>query len=185
MKIADFFVSLGFDLKGKENVDQAQTSVLHLENASLKLLAGVTAVNTAFYAMMTLAVDTGVALQRFALTTGISSTELQQWQLMAVKGNVAAGKIAESIMAIQKAQAALMFGDSSAASPWILLGIDPRQDPMKMLEQLQKRIVGMNPAIAGKILGDMGLSQDLYYLMKQQNFGRGGLDRRLDRVSRA
>lgn len=117
MKIADFFVALGFEVKGKEEVDKTDQAVGKLEFSSLKLLAGVTALNAAFYAMMTTAVDAGVALQKFALTTGLSSEELQKWQLTAVRGNVAAAQMAEAIGAVQKARAAIAFGNAEAAAP--------------------------------------------------------------------
>lgn len=175
MKIADFFIALGFQVKGKEDVDKADQSVQKLEFSSLKLLAGVTAVNAAFYAMITKAVEAGVSLQRFALTTGLSTDELQRWQLTAVRGNVAAGTMVQAIDAIQKARAALAFGDTEPSAPWMLLGLDPREDPIKVLQKLQEQIVRLDPAIAKNVLGRLGLSEDLYYLMRQPNFGKSSL----------
>lgn len=179
MKIADFFIALGFEVKGKEDVEKVDQAVGNLEFKSLKLLAGVTALNAAFYAMIAKAVEAGVTLQKFALTTGLSTDELQRWQLTAVRGNVAAASMAQALGAIQKARAAIAFGNAEAAAPWMLLGIDPRQDPFKVLEQLRQQVLKLDPAIARQKLSEMGFSDDILYLMRQPGFGRGNLAKNL------
>lgn len=180
MKIADFFIALGFDIKGAPDVDKAQQSVQKLELGSIKLLAVVGGLNAAFYAMMTKAVEAGTALQKFALTTGLSTDELQKWELAAAKGNVAAGEMTNAIGAIQKARAAIAFGNAEAAAPWMLLGIDPRQDPFKVLEQLRLQVLKLDPAIAKQKLSEMGFGDNMLYLMKQPGFGqRGANDQRM------
>ncbi len=180
MKIADFFIALGFKIDGEQQVDKADTSVKNLEFNSLKLLAAVTALNAAFYTMIRTGVEVGSALQRFAVTTGLSGEELQRWQLSAARGNAAARTMAEAIGAIQKARAQIAFGNAEAAAPWMLLGIDPRQDPFKVLEQLRQQVLKLDPAIARQKLGEMGMGDDLLFLMRQPNFGRGNLDPRLN-----
>lgn len=179
MKIADFFIALGFKVDGGETLPKTEEGIKKLEVSSLKLLAGVTALNAAFYSMIAMGVEAGIALQRFALTTGLSAEELQRWQLTAVRGNVAASKMAEAIGTIQKAQASIAFGNAEAAAPWMLLGIDPRQDPFKVLEQLRQQVLKLDPAIARQKLSEMGFGEDMLFLMRQPNFGRGNLDRRL------
>lgn len=179
MKIADFFISLGFEVKGKEDLENVDKGMAKAEFSGLKLLAGVTALNAAFYAMITKAVEAGTNLQRFALTTGLSAQELQKWQLTAVRGNIAAESMATAIGAIQKARASIAFGDSAAAAPWMLLGIDPRQDPFKVLQQLQAQIMKLDPAIARQKLSEMGFGDDIFYLMRQNRFGPGNLNKNL------
>lgn len=179
MKIADFFISLGFNVKGGEELPKTEQAMGKLEFSGLKLLAGVTAINAAFYAMMTKAVEASVVLQKFALTTGLSSEKLQDWQFAAAKGNVAAGQVVDAIKAIQSAQAAIAFGNAEGAAPWLLLGIDPRQDPFKVLTQLQAQIQKLDPAIARKKLSEMGFGDDIFYLMKQGRFGTGGLGKNM------
>ncbi len=179
MKIADFFISLGFDIKGAPEVAKTEQSVAKLELSSVKLLAVTTGLNAAFYTMIRTAVDAGVALQRFALTTGLPVDQLQQFQLAAARGNVQASQLAIAIGAIQKARAQIAFGNAEAAAPWMLLGIDPRQDPFKVLEQLRQQVLKLDPAIARQKLGEMGFSEDVLFLLRQPGFGRGALDRRL------
>lgn len=177
MKIADFFIALGFDIKGAPEVEKTDQAVEKLNLSSLKLLAGVTALNAAFYAMIARGVEVGVTLQKFALTTGMSTTELQKWQLTAVRGNVAAKEMAQAIGVVQKARAAIAFGNAEAAAPWMLLGIDPRQDPFKVLEQLRQQVLKLDPAIARQKLSEMGFGEDMLFLMRQQNFGRSNMGR--------
>lgn len=178
MKIADFFIALGFDIKGAPDVDKTDQSVEKLTFSSIKLLGIVTALNAAFYTMMKQGVDTGVALQRFALLTGLPIDQLQRYEQTAARGNVQAGAMAQAIGAIQKARAAIAFGNAEAAAPWMLLGIDPRQDPFKVLEQLRQQVLRLDPAIARAKLGEMGLGDDVMYLLKQ-NLGKGNLDQRV------
>lgn len=179
MKIADFFIALGFDIKGSSDVDKTEQSVAKLELSSVKLLAVTTGLNAAFYAMIKTAVEAGVGLQRFALTTGLSIEQLQQLQFAASRGNVAASQMATAIGAIQKARAAIAFGNAEAAAPWMLLGIDPRQDPFKVLEQLRQQVLKLDPAIARQKLSEMGFSDDILFLLRQPGFGQGGLARSL------
>lgn len=180
MKIADFFIALGFDIKGAPDVEKTDQAVQKLEVSSLKLLAVTTALNAAFYAMMKNGVEVGLVLQRFALTTGLSTQELQRNELAAVRGNVAARSMAEALGTIQKARVAIAFGNGEAAAPWMLLGIDPRQDPFKVLEALRQRILSLDPAIARQKLSEMGFGDDIMFLLKQPGaFGGARLDRRL------
>lgn len=177
MKIAEFFIALGFDIKGAPEMQRAREGVAGLDASSVRLLAGVTALNGAFYAMLALAGEVGSGLKKFSVITGQSTDELQKWQAAAVKGDVAARSIVGAIDAIQKAQAAIAFGNSEAAAPWMLLGIDPRQDPFKVLEQLRLKIRTLDPAIGRNIFGQLGLSEDLLFLLRSPD--GGGLARSL------
>lgn len=171
MKIADFFVALGFDIKGKDAVDTTDKSVQSLNLNSLKLLAGVTALNGAFYTMMALATRSAVELHRFAITTGQSTDDLQRWKAAAERGNVAGAGMVDAVKNIQRARTDLLFGNGEAAGPWVLLGIDPRQDPFKVLDQLKQKVRSLDPAVAGHVLRQAGFSEDMLYLLKQPNFG--------------
>lgn len=177
MKIADFFISLGFDIKGAPDVENTDKSVQNLEKNSLRLLAGVTALNAAFYGMMAVAVEAGVVLQKFAVNTGLSSEELQRWQFRAEKANVAGRDVSSAIDAIQKARVSIAFGGSEALAPWALLGIDPRQNPFKVLEQLRVAVINLDPAIARFKLQEMGFGSDMLYFLKQ--IGPDGLGKSL------
>lgn len=172
MKIADFFVALGFDVRGGgKELEEADRGIAGLERRSLGLLAGVTALNAAWYGLLATASSLGVGLQRFTALTGQSASELQRWQFAAARGNVEAKSIVEAIEAIQRARTAIAFGNAEAAAPWMLLGLDPRKDPFAVLDQLREKIKSLDPAIARNVLGRMGLSEDLLFLFRQPGFG--------------
>lgn len=174
MKIADLFVQLGFKTDGGKELATAQAGVEKLEFSSVKLLVGLTALNTAFFALMARGAQMGVTLQRFSVLTGQSTTELQRWQAAAAKSNVSASTIVQAIEQIQRTQAEIRFGNKEAYAPWALLGLDPTKDPFKVLDALRERIKNMDPAIARKVLGDMGLGDDLLFLLRQKDFNLGG-----------
>jgi hypothetical protein len=177
MTIAEFIIKLGFKIDGGEKAEKASKDVEKLNFSAVKLLAGVTALNAAFYGMMTLAVEAGIGLQKFATNTGLSGDELQRWQFRAEKANVSGKEVVNALEAIQHARAAIAFGDASAAAPWALLGIDPRQDPFKVLEQLRKAVATLDPAIARQKLSEMGFGENMFYMLR--NIGAGGLSKDL------
>lgn len=173
MKIADFFIALGFDIKGAPDLKNAKEGVTSLDTSSVKLLASVTALNAALLAMLTISTEVGSALKKWSIETGLNRDVLQDWQGSAVKAGGAAQTIVQSIAAIQKARAEIAFGNSEAAAPWMLLGIDPRQDPFKVLDQLRAKIKQLDPSIARNVIGQLGLPQEMLLLLRNPNFGQG------------
>lgn len=172
MKIAELFVALGFKVEGEGQLQRVDQNLNKATLSAGGLLAAVTAVNAAFYLMMNRAVDAAVGLDRWQKTTGGSIETLQQWEYGARKANVAAGTVADAIKQIQKTRADISLGNTEASQPWFLLGIDPRQDPLKVLAQLRTALTGMDPALARTMTSRMGLSEDMHYLlMQKQQFG--------------
>lgn len=185
MKVAELFVSLGFQIEGRQELETVDRNLGRAELSALALLAAVAAVNAAFLAMMNRAVDAAVGLDMFAKTTGESTQELQQWQAMAAKSNVSATAVTEAIKNIQHVRSEIALGNVDASSPWFLLGIDPRQDPIKVLGRLKDAIKDLDPAIARNLIGRMGFGDDILYLLKQ-NKSLGSLfvnDRDRDRLT--
>ncbi len=172
MKIAELFISLGFKVDGGDTLQRVDQGMNRANVSALGLLTAVTAVNAAFYVMMNRAVDAAVGLDRWQRSTGGQVDTLQRLQYGAARANVAAATIADGIKQIQKTRAEISLGNVDASSPWFLLGIDPRQDPLKVIEQLRKALAGMDPALQRTMTSRMGFSDDMLYLLQQkQQFG--------------
>lgn len=159
-------------MEGADALQQVDRGLGRAEVSALGLLAGVTAVNAAFFVMMNRAVDAAVGLDRWQRSTGLQVETLQRLQYGAARANVAASTIADGIKQIQKTRAEISLGNVDASSPWFLLGIDPRQDPLKVLEQLRVALSSMDPALARTMTSRMGFGEDMHYLLQQkQAFG--------------
>ncbi len=173
MKIAEFFIALGFKVEGDgQALQKVDRNLNKAEVSALGLLAAVGAVNAAFYAMMNRAVDAAVALDAWGKATGLATDQVQRLEYGAARANVAAGTISNAIKAIQKTRNEIALGNVDASSPWFLLGIDPRQDPIKVIEQLRVALSQMDPSLARTMTQRMGFSDEMLYLLQQkQKFG--------------
>ena len=96
-------ISLGFKIDGMDDMKSVEKSLKESTIAAGKLAAGVDLVVGALAAMMHTAVDAAVGFQKFNLTTGLSSSELQQWLYTASLANVSASELTESVKALQMA----------------------------------------------------------------------------------
>ena len=173
MTIASLFVSLGFKVEGDKELDNIDKGMKKTAGQAAIVAAALSGATLAFLAMAKAAVEAGTALANFNRVTGLSTDELQQWQYAAERNGVAAEEVVQSIKGIQEAQAQIRMGAGNV-SPWQLLGINPNQDPFKVLEAIRERIRGLDPAIAKNITSQMGISEGTYGLLKLTNeeFGK-------------
>lgn len=168
MKIGELFLSLGFKVEGKDKLDDAEKG---MERAGLKaagLAVAVNAVNYAFLAMLNGAMKAAVGFKNFAIATGLSADELKVWQQAAEVDDVSAQELTSSIEALQAAQAEIRLGRGNIA-PWQLLGISPNQNPFEVLRQLRDRARELPPELARSIMGQMGVSDGVFRMLRNAN----------------
>lgn len=136
--------------------------------SALGLLAGVAALNAGFLLMMNRAIDAAVGLDQWRKATGLGADELQRIQYGAARANVSAKSVADAIQNILRVRSEIALGNVDASSPWFMLGIDPRQDPLKVLEQLRTALAQMDPSLARNFVSRMGFGDDILYLLQQK-----------------
>lgn len=168
MKIAELFVALGFKMEGGEKLEKVEKGLVKAELTAVKLLAGVSALNAGFVYMMSTAATAAVSLQKFALSTGLSTDELQRWQMAARLGNVQGEEITQTIEAIQKAQADLKLGQGNIA-PWQFFGVSINQTPFEVLKTLHRQFQTMDPAIARTMAAQLGITENLFQWLRRDN----------------
>lgn len=167
MKIAELFAEIGFDIKGKEDLAAVDKALGLIESGAIRLLVGVSAVNAAFYTMLYTAGQAGTALEKFAVSTGLSSEELQKWQRAGRMAGVSANEITSAIYAIQDAQMKIRTGQGGDTAPFNIFGIGTAEDPYVVLQKLSTNIRQYQPAFARMMLQRMGLGPDMYqFLMR-------------------
>lgn len=168
MKIAELFVALGFDIKGDDTLHKVERNLAKAEGAAVTLLAGVASLNLAFYAMISSAAEAAVSLQKFESSTGLSSEELQRWQLAAKKAGIEGDEMVKTLTALQTAQKNVMLGQGDF-SPFQFFGLSVSQDPFAQLKTLHEKFQTMDPAFARIMAGRLGISENLFQWLRRDN----------------
>lgn len=143
MKIAELYVILGFHVEGAEGLQMMEKGLDSAASKAGKLVAGIDVMTAGLLYMMNTAVNAAVGMSQFSLATGLSTTELQQWQHTAAIANVSGAEIQKTIMALQEVKSRIMLG-GGAAAPWLLLGLNVNQSPIEMLKQLHTALLQVN-----------------------------------------
>lgn len=157
MKIGELFISLGFDIKGQADFDAAEQGLKTAAVSGTKLTLVINAINAALLVMMDAAAKAGTVLQNFTTTTGLSAQQLQLWQHAGATFGITADEMTAAIKRLQDAQTSFALGDPQSVGVWALLGVNPTQDPFKVLTSLRARLAGVQPGIARGLLGRVGL----------------------------
>lgn len=167
--IGEFFVSLFVDSSaGQVSVRDLISKFGDLEAATLAEGAGLVALAAGLGMVADKAMDVAVAFQRFESTTGLSSQELQKWQIVAMQANVSAETISSSVSGLQMNLAKIRIGQGNI-SPFLMLGVTDMRDAFSVLEQLRSRIKYVNPAMAANLLQQAGISPDMLRVLQLSN----------------
>jgi hypothetical protein len=165
--IASLFARIGVqaDTKAVDRFDLQLKSVLNTAKVAAIGIAGFTA------AISKIAVDsfkTASALKQFELETGASAQSLQKWQAVATQAGAGADSIAAGIRSITQNQQNIKLGKGNL-SPFLMMGIDPNQDPFKILEEFRQKAQGLAPAMQATMAKNMGLSTDFLRVLQLSN----------------
>lgn len=159
MKVAELFAALGFKIEGADKLDRVDRSLDSTARNAVKATAAVTVLTTGFLAMIDTSLRAAQALQNFALSTGLSSEDLQMWQHAAQVAGIGASDMTDAIKRLQTARTNFALGDPEAMGAWGWLGVQPTdQDPIRVIEKLRQKIAGISDVgIARNLLGRVGL----------------------------
>lgn len=170
MKIAELFIALGFKVQGQGAFDTVKGEIKHAAIDATKLTIAVNAVNFALLALMATGTKAAVVLKNFGAQTGLSRGELQKWSHEAEVNDVAADELRATIVGLQDARAAFALGEPQAVGAWSLLGVDPRQDPFKVLDELRARLKGIEDVgVARNLAERVGISSNVFALLRSSN----------------
>lgn len=168
MKLAEFFVALGFDIEGAPELKSLKNSLDDLQGAATKLLAIFGGMTAGMAVMLNQALRTSDGLRRFVAVTGLSTDELKRWQYAAEVAGVEGKELTSVIENLQQARTDIMMGKGNVA-PWQLLGIAPDENPFETLRALKARIKDLDPAIARNIASQMGISEGVFAMLRLSN----------------
>ena len=170
MEIAKLFARVGVKAdSGQLNsftkgIGQAASGLLKLVGVA----AGTAGAVMALKKFTNEAMQTALSLQNFSAETGVSAESLQRWKAVADQVSGSGQAVEAAITSIAKNREALQLGEGNL-SPYQLLGIDPMQDPIKVLEDLRKETARLPQAMKANIIQQMGLSSDLIPMLELTN----------------
>ena len=165
--IGELFVQLGVKAETTKLGDFAKS--LMTLNLGAILTAGT--VGMLVYKLAELvegATKAAIAFQKFNFQTGLSSVELQKWQLMGERANVSAETVSQSFQAVQKNLAEIRMGRGNIA-PFQILGVSAQSNAFQVLEQVRQRIKGLDNATATNLITQMGFSPEMINVLKMSN----------------
>jgi hypothetical protein len=165
LNIGELFVTLGVKGQGLGTLKDVAKTFANLPVDAAAAIAGMAGISLELGKMAEEAMHTAVAFQMFSNQTGLSWQQLQRWQIVAEQANVSAESVATSISTLERNLAEIRLGRGNIA-PFQMLGISPQQNAFAVLEQLRKRIQGLNPATATNMITQMGLSPDMINVLK-------------------
>ena len=168
MKLAEFFIGLGFDFAGGPELEKLDRSLNELASDAGKLLAGFGSVTAGMTVMLNQALHTADAFRIFKAVTGLSSDELKKWQYAAASAGVGGDDLIGVIKSLQQGRIDIMMGEGSIKG-WQLLGIAPSENPFDTLRSLKEHIKDMDPALASNLLARAGVSEGVFALLKLSN----------------
>lgn len=104
---------------------------------------------------------------------GVSTNMLQNFGFQAVANGVKMEDFNSAIATLKKNSADIMLGRGNI-SPYALLGLNPHEDPEKMLVSLQKRLRELPESIGTAFASDLGLSMDMINYIRKADFSKAG-----------
>lgn len=167
MKVGELYVELGVDADTPA-AKEFQSALNSVSMESIALVAGLTAVSFKLRDMLEESMNAAVGFKLFRNQSGLSSQELQRWQIIAERANISTEAVTSSILALQRNIANIRLGRGNLM-PFQLLGIDITDDPFLILTQIQEKLRGLDRAQALNIMEMFGISPEMINIMTLTN----------------
>lgn len=161
MKIAELFAELG--LKGAGEVVGGLQKV---KDSAIFAKVAIVAVVVGLERLTSSTREFARTLDKYEVLTGKSSDKLQRMAFEAVQSGVSINELSGTIQNLQKIKTDVLLGKGMPSS-FVLLGIDPNEDPVSMLETLRGKIRNLSPEIARSLTSELGISEDVFYMLSK------------------
>lgn len=113
--------------------------------------------------------DAAVHVDKISALTGLSTDSVQRLGDMATRTGGSLDDIAGAVSNFQKQSIDIQLGRGGNIGVFQFLGIDPHQDPLKILDQLAVKLKTMPKALGVNMARDLGLSDDLIYMLMNRD----------------
>lgn len=161
-KVGELFVDLTF------KSDNAVATISNMITKIGLLQFGLSQIRNGFEKVFGETLKTGVELRNFNAQTDFSVEKMQRWKAIAEQNGVAFDSLIGAFKTLQQNRAEMLVGGGNV-SPYAMLGIDPRQDPLKVFDQIREKISVLDKGLQRWYLGQFGLSEDLMTIFSLSN----------------
>lgn len=168
--IDSLFVSLGVQADTPK-IMEFQRALQSTISTALTSVMAITGVTLAFREMLEDTLSTSVALKQFNLLTGLSTQELQKWQIAGQMANVSASAVTRSVTSLQNSIAMMKY-TGQGASPFMFLGITNPGNAFGVLDQLRDKLRNASAEMRPFIIAQMqqiGVSAEMVPLLMSTN----------------
>lgn len=167
MTVANLFARIGIKAdtdKAKEFSGAMKNVVGDLKAAAL----GALGFSAGIAGALKMALNTAKVYRDFQNESGASTDELQKWQAVAAGANVSTDALAESVKSLAQNREKIKLGTGNM-SGFAFLGINPNDDPFKILDQLRTKTAGLPQAMKSNLLAQMGVSSQFLQILNLTN----------------
>lgn len=134
----------------------------NLAAARIQLLAGTSALSY----FVKKASDAAVHIDKISSLTGLSTNAIQRLGDMAAQTGGNIDDVAGAVSNFQKQSVDIMLGRGGNVGAYQMFGLNPHDDPLKLLDQIGAKLKTMPTALGTNLARDLGLSDDLIYFLK-------------------
>lgn len=166
----------GVESSGKKNVETKKKTVGVVGTLNQKMKDYWGSMNAARLQMIALgagltyfvkkASDAAVHIDKLSTLTGYSKDGLQRMGDMAAQTGTNLDDVAGAISNFQKQSIDISLGRGGNIGAYNLLGLNPHEDPVKLLDQIGRKLKTLPAAYGANLARDLGLSDDLIYMLK-------------------
>lgn len=166
MKIGELFFNLGFKADTMKLKDFGK-AIGDLNMASILTAGSFGAVYEGAKALIGIADQMALGINKFGRETGQSTQDIQKWNKMAEQMGVSAGTVAGSVATLEDNLFKMKF-TGEGSNIWAMLGLDPThtKDMFEVLTMLREKLKGMSTEQQRFFLQNLGLSTEMLNMFK-------------------
>jgi hypothetical protein len=113
--------------------------------------------------------DMAVSIDKIQSFTGLSTDAIQQLKGMIEQTGGSIEDVSGALRHFQEEAVNISLGRGGNIGAWQFMGVDPRQNPLTVMSQLQHKLKTMPMALGNTIGKDLGLSDDLIYFLRNSD----------------
>lgn len=164
MTVSELVVKLLFQ-SDKVKVDEFVKSIKELNIQSLVSLSAFGTMAVEMKNLMVWASQSALVMAKFGTETGLSADEMGTWANVAKVAGISAQDAFQGVVALQKNLALVRMGMASPA-PFAQMGINPSDDPFKVIKAFSEWAKNHRPVEAALMAERIGLPRSMLNMIK-------------------
>lgn len=169
MKIGELLFDLGFNADTMKLKDFGK-AIGDLNMSSILTAGSFGAVYEGAKALVGIADEMALGINKFGRETGQSTQEVQKWSKMAEQMGISAGVVQGSVATLEDSLFKMRF-TGEGSNIWNMMGLDPThtKNMFEVLTMLRERLKGMTTEQQRFFLQSLGISTEMLNMFKLTN----------------